>query len=450
MKYEAQCEFCGNKFYPKRSSGRFCTPNCRVKNHQSKKQEIEMVQVNQTSSQELDQEEKQEIQQEIQRLKVLGSEYLEFWEDADQVIANTESETQFIKENLRLHELKISEYNGEQTRLQAKIASGLKELDRLRKEKNNPDNALYNFERSVQIKSLSKKLDKLQNQIETLFNRISWRNQQIIYANSDLEEEKGMLKKANDSLELYNDRYQKNHEEIEKLTKQLNQRKNAAVIPIYSARNVPRKVNPKITPSLDEIGAGDLQSMDFETFRLRGELGRFLGELDWNKTCIALTGDSGAGKTYFSFELAALLIAELGLDIKYFSLEEGIGKLTKEKVAEYGLGNELKITAVGNLEAVRKAAKEYRIIIVDSFTKLDAKTEDFENLRNDFPKTIFILIFQKTTSGSIRGGSAIKYNSSATIDVIKRDGERIAIMEKGRYGTQGWEYSISEGEIVKS
>ena len=126
-----------------------------------------------------------------------------------------------------------------------------------------------------------------------------------------------------------------------------------------------------------------------------------------------------------------------------------MGKLTKEKVEQYNLGNELSITDKGDLEAVRIAAKEYPLIIVDSFTKLDAKAADFENLRTDFPKTLFILIFQKTTSGTMRGGSSIKYDSSATINVIKRDGERIAIMEKGRYGTIDWEYSIDAMKVIK-
>ena len=116
---------------------------------------------------------------------------------------------------------------------------------------------------------------------------------------------------------------------------------------------------------------------------------------------------------------------------------------------QYGLGNELGITDQGSLEDVRIAAKDYPLIIVDSFNKLDAKPTDFESLRTDFPKTLFILIFQKTTSGTMRGGSSIKYNSSATINVIKRDGERIAIMEKGRYGTMDWEYSIDEGKVIK-
>tara|TARA_R110001592_G_scaffold45430_2_gene145168 strand:- start:7309 stop:8055 length:747 start_codon:yes stop_codon:yes gene_type:complete len=51
-------------------------------------------------------------------------------------------------------------------------------------------------------------------------------------------------------------------------------------------------------------------------------------------------------------------------------------------------------------------------------------------VKTRFSKNYFIIIFQKTVSGSMRGGSSIKFNSSATIDVQIKDGERIAFMEK--------------------
>lgn len=195
------------------------------------------------------------------------------------------------------------------------------------------------------------------------------------------------------------------------------------------------------------IGGADLQNMTFNTFMLDSELGRFLGELDKNKTAFALTGDSGAGKSYFSFELAKVFI-DGGFSVKYFALEEGLGKLTQNKVRFYGLGNDITITGTGTLRDVRRDAKLFDLIVIDSFQKLNVKAEEFERLRQDFPKTIFIIIFQKTTSGTMRGGSSIKFNSSATIDVQLKDGERIAVMEKGRYGTIGWMYSIDEGRIV--
>ncbi|MBL4755956.1 MAG: ATP-binding protein [Flavobacteriales bacterium] len=196
------------------------------------------------------------------------------------------------------------------------------------------------------------------------------------------------------------------------------------------------------------IGGADLLNMEFETFQLVGEMGRFLGELDRNMTAFALTGDSGAGKSYFSFEMARAFV-EYGFKAKYFSLEEGLGKLTQDKVRKYNIGNDMTITGYSSLRDIRKDAKHFDLIVIDSFQKLGVKPEEFERLRNDFPKTIFIIIFQKTTAGTIRGGSSIKFNSSAAIDVVVRDGERIAVMDKGRYGTMGWEYSITDGVVVK-
>jgi len=84
-----------------------------------------------------------------------------------------------------------------------------------------------------------------------------------------------------------------------------------------------------------------------------------------------------------------------------------------------------------------------------SFSKWNVKLEKFKRLRIDFPNTIFIIIIQKTTAETMRLGSSIKFNSSATIDVVSRDGERIAVIKKGRYGTTGWEYSISEQRVIR-
>lgn len=196
-----------------------------------------------------------------------------------------------------------------------------------------------------------------------------------------------------------------------------------------------------------ELGGADIQKMSFKTYQLKGELGRFLGELDNNMVAFALTGDSGAGKSYFSFALAKLFLKS-DMTVKYFSLEEGIGKLTQQKLAHYSIGNELKITARGTLENVDKDAESFDVIIVDSYSKLTSDPKEFDWLRHNHPKTLFIIIFQKTTGKTIKGGAGIMYDSSATIDVQKIKGERVAKMLKGRYGTQGWVYSIDQGKII--
>gem|GEM_PF-3300921 len=196
-----------------------------------------------------------------------------------------------------------------------------------------------------------------------------------------------------------------------------------------------------------DLTAEDIRNSYYETFSMPTELGRFLGNLDRNKLAFALTGDSGAGKSHLAFALARLF-SEENFRTKIFCLEEGIGHLTQEKVNKYNLSEDVVLSGTAALADIRRDAALYDLIVLDSFNKLNVDASEFERLRTDFPKTIFVIVFQKTTTGSIRGGSSIIFNSAAAIDVTKVDDDRVATMAKGRYGTQGWVYSIAHDLII--
>lgn len=346
--------------------------------------------------------------------------------------------------------MKIKDHEHRQKRLQEHLLLKRKKKSQLKIQSVKKGKGIERITTIFAINKIEEEILPIENEIEELYLKISEQKRKLIRLNADQEKWKDQLDTVKTNMGRYRDIYQSNQQKIDALTNHLNNpnlTQNSIPMPKPA---IPKRITVKPEPSNNSIGAGDLQHINFQTFRLSGELGTFLGELDRNKTCFALTGDSGAGKSYFSFEIARLFIAEMGFRVMYFSLEEGLGKLTQEKVAVYGLGNELNLAGTGSLEDVRLAAKQYPMVIVDSFNSLGVKAEEFERLRTDFPNTLFLLIFQKTTTGTMRGGSAIKYNSSATINVIKRNGQRIAIMEKGRYGTIGWEYSITEGRVIKT
>lgn len=202
-------------------------------------------------------------------------------------------------------------------------------------------------------------------------------------------------------------------------------------------------------------GAGfspeDLRNMEFDLIDLdgQGELGEFLGQIESRGFAIALIGDPTAGKSTFSFRLAKLFL-DIGKSVKYFSLEEGVTRLTSDKLERAGIedGQPFEVAPKATLSDIRKQAGQWDVIVVDSWSVLDTKPEEYNKLRSDFPQTIFIVIFQKTTGGTIRGGTKIIFDTPMCMNVYREGDERLVHMQKSRYGTQDWIYSITDECLV--
>ena len=191
-------------------------------------------------------------------------------------------------------------------------------------------------------------------------------------------------------------------------------------------------------------------NMKFEEVQLSGELGKFLGKLQRDRCAIALTGDAGVGKSTFSFHIAKLFLKQ-NMTIAYFALETSISKKTQKMIAHHGLDkHNFKAFGDGKLADIRYHAKKFDCVLIDSFSVISTKAQDFENLRQDFPDTYFVIIFQKTTDGKIRGGSSIIFNSTASIDLqMTEKGHRLAFMQKSRYDSENFVYSISLDKLLK-
>jgi hypothetical protein len=77
-------------------------------------------------------------------------------------------------------------------------------------------------------------------------------------------------------------------------------------------------------------------------------------------------------------------------------------------------------------------------------------SQEFDNLRNDFPNTVWIVLFQRTSGNKIRGGTKPLYDAGINIDVVKADESFVnnyAITTKNRYG-QSYKYNISSKKII--
>ncbi len=452
MKYEIKCGFCGEHFESSKSTAQYCSDNCRVKYHKAKKKQDENTENQVQLPVQQSQQDNQHILLEQQRAELIqiNNALLSKAKHAQDKKRHCSNVIRDIGLKIKYTQLQIKEDAEKQKRLREQLSLNQKKEIALQKIAEKKASGIDRLEAMLAVKKISKEAPGIEKEIEGLYQKISGQKRKLIKLSADLEVWKERLNTLRKNLNKFRNWFQSNQKKVEVITDRLYNPNPAKVNnAVLSESLMPKRIIAKTASSGKSIGAGDLQHINFKTFHLPGELGSFLGELDRNKTSFALTGDSGAGKSWFSFAITRLFIVEMGFRVKYFSLEEGLGKLTQKKVAAFGLGNELNLTGTGSIEDVRLAAKQYPMVVVDSFNSLDAKAEEFERLRTDFPKTIFLLIFQKTTAGTIRGGSAIKYNSSATINVIKRKGKRIAIMEKGRYGTIGWEYSITENRVIK-
>jgi len=296
--------------------------------------------------------------------------------------------------------------------------------------------------------------EEFEGGVKTLKSRISILQKAKIVDESAINNLKIKLKEYNENIDILDSKIEDIHQLPNKISKIIEDYTNLIGLYIkrlesldkliFARKSQPQKedLKPK------KITGNELLEMEFDTFILPNKLGQFLGNLDRSMLAISLTGDSGAGKTHFSFLLAQTFLNG-GFIVEYFSLELGISLFTKQLVQKYGC-NGIKMTDTGTLSDVKESAKTSDVVIVDSFGKLGAKASDFDRLRQEHPNTIFICIFQKTSAGTMRGGASIMFDSSMNIDIVLRENERIAVMEKSRYGTTGWEYSITENQIIKS
>ncbi|MBQ0733889.1 antirestriction protein [Aquimarina celericrescens] len=193
------------------------------------------------------------------------------------------------------------------------------------------------------------------------------------------------------------------------------------------------------------------------TFKLNGALGELLGDLERYELAITIEGDQGGGKTRFTYQLADAF-AEIGNRIAIFSLEIGSRSdlITRMKEEYLQPKNQNNIFITDQLpegyKIISKAAKDFDVIIIDSWNKTGLPSQDFDRLRKEHPNTIFIVIFQRTTKGTIRGGTAPLYDAGINIEVVKADDSftnNYAITSKNRYGITGIQYNIYKQHIIE-
>lgn len=202
---------------------------------------------------------------------------------------------------------------------------------------------------------------------------------------------------------------------------------------------------------IDEPATGNAVS---KSFVLPTDLGKFLGRIERLEYALLLRGEKGAGKTRLLYQLLNLFASQK-LTVAHFSLE--ISKksdLVSRMTEAYIDPKNLKFISVADelpkgISTIREAAKYFDVVAIDSFSKIGVPQTEFDKLRKDFPDTFFIVVFQSTTAGTARGGSAAEFDAGAVLQVNKGG---LAEFEKNRYDTddsRGLVYDLNNQRIVK-
>ena len=162
-----------------------------------------------------------------------------------------------------------------------------------------------------------------------------------------------------------------------------------------------------------------LQTRNWETFVITNpQLQRFLGDVERKtseSTVITIAGGAGSGKTRFAFQFINALAQNY--KVGHASLEEHPdSKLYYDKVQQYidetALPN-IEAPEIKNLDQLEALIQRNEVIVIDSFAKLQELNPRFlldRDLRKKYDGKLFLLIYQLTGEGKMRGGSKSEYD----------------------------------------
>ena len=199
-----------------------------------------------------------------------------------------------------------------------------------------------------------------------------------------------------------------------------------------------------------------------ESFLVADEqMNLFLGSLEIktkDSLVITLTGKQGSGKTRFAFQFMNALAQRYR--VGHASIEEHPESvLYEEKAYQYLNDTALEhITAqdVRSLEELDTMIRTNEVIVIDSFQKMRELAPNFEvdkDLRKKYDGKLFLVIFQQTADGKMRGGSKSQYDGDIILftETFPDYRENYVFPDKNRYNKRPateLQYSVYEKRML--
>ena len=213
-------------------------------------------------------------------------------------------------------------------------------------------------------------------------------------------------------------------------------------MPFYVQEQEKKEIQPSSNSISNKIKA--FQGRNFEIFNIKNpDLSTFLGEIERKNigsNVITLTGGAGSGKTRFAFQFMNALAQNY--KVGHASLEEHPeSKLYFDKVTQYldsQAQNNISVLENETLDGLENLINENEVIVIDSFAKLremDSKFLVDKDLRKKYNGKLFLVIFQQTSDGKMRGGSTSEFDGDIILFTKTFDDpkENFVYPSKNRY-----------------
>lgn len=173
------------------------------------------------------------------------------------------------------------------------------------------------------------------------------------------------------------------------------------------------------------------------------EIAKFLGNVEIKEKDsigISITAPQGAGKTRFAFQLMNAFAKNYR--VGHASMEEHPESgLYESKALEYiapeNLSN-IYAPEINTMQDVHRLIQENDVIVIDSFEKMreiDKTVQVDKDFRKKYDGKLFIIIFQLTGDGKMRGGSKSQFDVDIVLFTEKFDDyrENYIYPDKNRY-----------------
>ncbi|MCF6224560.1 MAG: hypothetical protein L3J34_12680 [Flavobacteriaceae bacterium] len=217
------------------------------------------------------------------------------------------------------------------------------------------------------------------------------------------------------------------------------------ILPVTSPVDIP--VEEQVYKSKNPLVTGiNHVSQPNEMFTIGGAISDFLGTIEIKPVgSVACTIDApqGTGKTRFFFQIMNQLAKNY--KVLFISLEEHpASTLFKSKVSQYiDPENQTHIDTIGELargkekQILDDLIPQYDVILIDSWNKIyEASKLDFDtDLRKAYNGKLIFAIFQRTVTGTMRGGAKSQFDGDIIMKIEKGETfkENEVYHDKNRY-----------------